>query len=213
MNPIILTTVTVLANAIVTGIIVYLIQKKIESSYSKKLEEFRASLQYSIFEQQTKFAKVHPKRVKIIENLYKKFMDFDQALDEWILESGFGRFKKSRINMVDYNIQKSENVREKLEGFWNYCEANRLFLPANLINQIWDIYHKASGSHSDVSVLLIYDSDDITSVSTEKDSTFLDSEQTELLLAQSYLKVKSQTEKLEEIYKSVADTTDRENNQ
>jgi len=43
MNPINLMLHTVVANAIVTGIIVYLIQKRIERTYTKQMEEFRAS--------------------------------------------------------------------------------------------------------------------------------------------------------------------------
>src|SRR3972149_615711 len=84
MNPIILMIVTVLANAIVTGIIVYLIQKRIESSYTKKLEEFRARLQLSNFEQQTKFAKIHAKRVEALENLYQKFVIVSVGFTEMI---------------------------------------------------------------------------------------------------------------------------------
>ena len=55
---------TSLTSAVISGVVVYLIQKSIENSFIKKMEEFRASIQYSLFEQQTKFTKNYQKAQK-----------------------------------------------------------------------------------------------------------------------------------------------------
>jgi len=128
MNPLTLTILTVVANAIVTGIIVYLIQKKIESSFAKQMEEFKASLQYSNFEQQTKFVKSHEKRTEIIVTLHQKF-------------SLFARACETMIHARD--IKQQALVMEKLSDFWRYFLANRLFLPDSFEAEIWKIFGNA----------------------------------------------------------------------
>jgi hypothetical protein len=128
MNPITLMILTVLANATITGIIGYFIQKKIENSFAKKIEEFRASLQYSIFEQQTKFAKIHPKRVEILENLHQKFILFADTCGKM---------------MHERDIKQQVDVTGKLIGFWEYFVANRLFMPDSLESEIEKIFTEA----------------------------------------------------------------------
>ena len=75
--------VTVLGNAVVTGVIVFLFQKRTENSFARKLEEFKAHLAYSNFEQQQRFSAMHPKRVETLEILYKKYYDFFEVFGEW----------------------------------------------------------------------------------------------------------------------------------
>ncbi len=112
---------TVLANAIVTGIIVYLIQKKIENSFAKKMEEFKSSLQYSNFEQQTKFARIHEKRTETLETLHQKFALFANTCEKMIHAK---------------DIEQQANVMGKLIDFWQYFLANRLFIPDSLEAEI-----------------------------------------------------------------------------
>ncbi len=126
MNTITTVVVTVLANAIVTGIIVYFLQKKIEHSFARKMEEFKASIQYSIFEQQTKFKMIHEKRVEALESLCGKYKVFCEAmrkdLDKFSTSYFFianDRKLLGKFGFIPF---------QRLSEFWEYFEKNRLFL-------------------------------------------------------------------------------------
>ena len=112
MNPITLMLLTVVANALVTGIIVYLIQKKIEHAYTKQMEEFKASIQYSLFEQQTRFTRIHEKRAETLETLYQKFSLFADAFI-WILSNVLvvGNNYKMDYSKYSFNRRLLEDFR------------------------------------------------------------------------------------------------------
>src|SRR6266540_2226555 len=115
MNPTEIILLTALVNIIITGLIsgvaVYRIQRKIDSSFASKLEKFRAGLQYSNFEQQTKFAATYPKRVEALQALYEKYRTFQRAFGDW-----------SRA-MGDEMQHKKELDQKLHEGRRNYVEG------------------------------------------------------------------------------------------
>jgi hypothetical protein len=53
--------VNLITTGVFLGIVIYVIQKKID-----------ANIQKSLFEHQTKFARLHEKRAEVLETLYKK---------------------------------------------------------------------------------------------------------------------------------------------
>lgn len=142
MNTIETIILTVLANAIVTGIIVYLIQKKIESSFAKKMEEFRANLQYSNFEQQTKFVRSHEKRVATLESLHEKYLVFVECTLKEFEEADtfyFGdREKDFPFDEIDF-----EDPFRKLEDFRKYLGSNRHYLPDDIVEGIENIHRNS----------------------------------------------------------------------
>lgn len=150
MDPITAIIVTVLANAVVTGVIVYFIQKRVESTFAKKLEEFKAKLQYSSFEEQTKFVQLHTQRVETLQTLYKKFVLFTVTLGDWVRLMAVDGRDKLKIEDGEYE-KLSEAASELLEDFMRFFQANRLILTTKLIVEITDIYLKASDTR-----LLVY---------------------------------------------------------
>ena len=127
MNPVELMLLTVLANAIVTGIIVYLIQKRIERSYTMQMEEFKANLQYSNFEQQTKYKEIYTKRVKALEDIFQKFAAYKTALQRFAIDTKQHIRSKKKYEPSEYEALR-DDVMTKLRDFKDFYEKSRLFL-------------------------------------------------------------------------------------
>jgi len=75
MDPILLMVLTVAANALVTGIIVFIFQKRMESSIIRKN-----------FEHQVKFSKFYNKSLEVIETLRQKMILFRTVVIESNIE-------------------------------------------------------------------------------------------------------------------------------
>lgn len=123
MDTIIAIFATVLANAVVTGIIVHRFQKR-----------FEAKLQFSNFEQQTKFARLHAKRMEVLENWYQKFREFEDALNKWIAQLQHAK-EESAFDITD----ESRAITAKWEEFEDYYEANILFIPYSLLEKMGEV--------------------------------------------------------------------------
>lgn len=122
---------------LISGIAVYRIQRKIDSSFAEKLEKLKADLAYSNFEQQTKFVKVYQKRIEILRDLYQKFKVFCDTLTEWVFE--IIKLKEKNISVDP--MEKGLIAPAKLNDFAKYFDANRHDLPDSInreINRIWE---------------------------------------------------------------------------
>jgi hypothetical protein len=151
---------TALTNAVVSGILIYYLQKRTESLFAEELEEFKSTLQMSLekfksnlqmsleefkanlqkssFEHQTKFSLVHAKRVETLQTLYKKTVLFSE--DFLYLTRQVGRFSDFVGNKIDTNESDYERLAEKLLDFKVFFIENRLFLPDEIIKKIESIY-------------------------------------------------------------------------
>ena len=123
MDPVTTIIVTVLANAVVTGIIVYFVQKK-----------FEVRLQKSLFEYQTRFSKTYQDRVETLANLYQKFtvyrIDFSHMVEEG---SKLGYRPEKLSEAVSTLIEEN---RRKYEDFTKFYENNRLYLSDSTCAQV-----------------------------------------------------------------------------
>src|SRR5687767_2658400 len=90
-----------IVTAIITGTFVFLIQKRIENSYNEKLEKFKAELQSSYFEHQTKFVSTHAKRVETLQTLYKKLVLYYDSFDYMVTQASYAYASKpEKINIT-----------------------------------------------------------------------------------------------------------------
>ncbi len=201
MNPIATIIVTVLANAVFTGVIVYLFQKN-----------FEAKLQKSLFEHQTKFSKTYKDRMETLENLYQKFIiykaDFSHVVDEG---SKLGYFPERISATVSTMIIEN---RRKYEEFRTYFEKNHLFLSDNTCTEIRSLL--ARHDLMDMAIYMYFDdipeglvklgNSAIKTLNFEVDikSDFERPDFLSLIL-QTEKEVQSQAETLERLYKSVAE--------
>jgi len=132
--------INIMITSIISNLVFYRYQKRIESSFAEKLEETKASLAYSIFEQQTKFTTNYARRVETLDTLYKKFVAYNNALED--LVSTKTEFVETIIEENEWN-QKRDNVNKLLKDFGQYYKDNRLFLPALITENISELYSEA----------------------------------------------------------------------
>lgn len=176
--------VNIIITGLVGGIVIYTIQKKID-----------ATIQKSLFEHQTKFVQLHAKRIETLETLYQKFRIFTFALEKLISTTNWARIKRQEINQETYK-ENEKNVQRALYDFWNYFNANRLYLSSELIHEIWIIYHDVGIDNA--TILAALDPDEMP-----------DSHEAQLNASTKINtianRIYSQTDKLENLYKSVAE--------
>ncbi len=134
--------VTVLANAIVTGIIVYLIQKKIESSFVKKMEEFRANLQKSSAEHQIKFSRNYPKTLEVLEAYHQKLYECSRFCSQ--LHSRLLRALREKQTLEDKELLERKHQYFRIfMDFTTYLSNNRLYLPDEILRELEKIKSRA----------------------------------------------------------------------
>jgi hypothetical protein len=98
---ILFTIFNIIFTGLVGGIVIYVIQKKID-----------ATIQKSLFEHQTKFSAIHSKRVETLETLYQKFIiyktDFENIMNEGSRADFIDEQGKTRLRYTG----KEERVKD-----------------------------------------------------------------------------------------------------
>ena len=211
---------TAILTATFTGLVIFFLQKRVENSFAKKLEEFKANLQLSNFEQQTKFVKLHEKKVEVLETLYRMFLPIPTEYNNYTIEELYSY--SENIPLLE-SIQKQrsspvnvENLRVKLDEFWNYFVSNRVFFSDKTIDEIEGIYRKTQALIKIVPsyVLLLLNFGDFgTEVihDIDKELKTLDLKITQIDKKEDFLvfvheladEMKRQAKKLEKLYRSV----------
>jgi hypothetical protein len=116
--------VTALANAIVVGILVHRIQKK-----------FEVTIQESLFEHQTKFARNHPRTLEVMETLNQKLSVYSKGFLKMVYEvESFLESGTLNIGIDDFK-KNNQQLDELLESF----EQSKLFLPSRLDSELENI--------------------------------------------------------------------------
>jgi len=211
----------IIISGLVGGIVIYVIQKKID-----------ATIQKSLFEHQTKFSAIHPKRMEALENLCRKFVVYQTEFRTMILNA-------FRVDYVDKHgktqIKKNRGIEEtvkqictvvsggmldnekKFTDFRTYFETNRIFLAPPTCTEIDNILSRHDSIEWAMQIYL----EDVPVEGLEfsrreikelfKIEIDADSERKEYLTLvyqltnRLYDEVNRQAEKLEKLYKSVAD--------
>lgn len=131
MNPITTIIVTVLGNAIVTGIIVYFIQKK-----------FEAKLQKSLFEHQTKFSRTYPKTLEVLETLHQKLLNYSSSCSVLMyqIESKISGWQ-AILSDEEFRT-KEQDLLTKFAGCSAYLDENRIYIPDRSIGELENIINE-----------------------------------------------------------------------
>ena len=225
---------TVLANAIVTGIIVYFFQKK-----------FEANLQKSLFEHQTKFSRNYAKQVETLETLYQNYIIYKTDFNNMTLEamradfidehgktqlrklSGFFEERvEQRFKQISTAV--SSRIAEnglKFKDFKTYFENNSIFLSPDTCSVIHNILDRYFMMEWAMQIFL----DDVPEEFVDNARRYIkelfeidmksDLERPEIatlfanLIVRLDDEVNTQAEKLEKLYKSVADTANKEHDE
>jgi hypothetical protein len=142
----------ILVDVILTGIVVYAIQKKIEDRHARNMEEFRAKLQYEVFERQAKFPEVHAKRVKILEEYYRLFSEMIPILSDLVGDVMTSKTGGAVLNKEMFE-ERGNKVSEKLEQCRSYLQKNEIYLSRALFDELLAVSAKAFRSYRYVKTL------------------------------------------------------------
>ena len=132
---------TVLANAIVTGIIVYLIQKRIERSYTIQMEEFKSNLQRSAVEHEIRFSKIYPKTLEVLEIYHQKLFYLSKLCFRAYMSIPEAEDNNQPLEPDDIQEKKKE-IFEAIADVTNWYRDHRLHLPDSLTKEVGEITDK-----------------------------------------------------------------------
>lgn len=209
-----------LATAIITGIVIFFLQKRMENSFAEKLETFKTNLQSSLFEHQTAFSRTYLKRGDSLEALYQKFVNFSEDFKRICFDVTFpyGKSFKEEPNITPDDYQ---NCETKLNDFWQDFTKNRLYLPSELVFEISEIYWY---SKNILSLLLLiipsnkFDADLIKFImntslrETPLNENMVNWEKPDFsfLLTQMIIQIELQVQKLDRLYKLAIEAKNEE---
>lgn len=132
---------TAILTAAFTGVIVFLFQKRIENSFARKLEDYKADLQKSAAEHQIKFSRNLPKALDVLEAYHKKLADcaqFCHQLSFFILRALQGK------QLEEAEMQEKRNIFFRLLlDLGEYSANNRLYLPDEINQELAKIKDRA----------------------------------------------------------------------
>ena len=104
-------------------------ETRLKADAEIEIERLKSALQMAATEHQVRFSKMHEKRAKVIENLYKMLTDVYWEGQHFVMTS--------ENSPMDYQKKKFASVEPKLlETFW-FLEHNRIFLPKDLCAMLY----------------------------------------------------------------------------
>ena len=89
---------TVVLSALTTGVVVYVFQKRTEARYAKRE-----------FEDQLKFRELYLKRVKVLEELYQKFVAYKNSVLVLILHAKDCIKSKKKYKVKEYKVDRDNS--------------------------------------------------------------------------------------------------------
>lgn len=150
---------------VISGFIVWLIQRVIALFFSHNLEKFKSDLQKEALTHQIRYETMHAERAQVTKNLYAKL-----TMTHRDLGSLMSMFQAAGdISQVE----KTKKAAESANEFTDYFEQNKIFLDKKLASKIevlsktfrsaWIKYdtHKMLNNHSNESMKYWEDSWDI----------------------------------------------------
>ena len=115
----------------------FFIQKLIEKSANKRLEEFKSTLSLL----QSKQTSLHNKRLEIIEKLYNKLVELNNAMA--ILTHPL---KQTNKDFEEYEKELTENASSSYNSFNSFYQKNKIYFKENtneIIDEILEGFHTA----------------------------------------------------------------------
>lgn len=198
---------TVVLNGLVTGIIVVWFGKRLESRLGRQN-----------FEYQTKFTQVHAKRIETLEYLYLKFVKAAKKFSSLMVEA-FEAYN----TIYELEVSKHRDVELEIDDAGKYFLNNRLFLDAKTITEIEGVFDRQTLFRFLIKYIEAYAKSPspeqvehiryfITQLHLDENMDMEKELETGDLVAVVFNFagiMANDVERLEHLYKSVADTTDK----
>lgn len=130
---ILMTIFNVVFTGLVGGIIVHVIQRRID-----------ATIQKTLFEYQARFTRDFSKTLEVLENLNNRFLNFRNLFNLFVLSyRPWGEDLEEETPNPELK-SKIADIYTAMMEFSSYFKSNRLFLSYELINEVWDIDFRTS---------------------------------------------------------------------
>ncbi len=129
---------TVTINALVTGVIIFLFQKRVERREATKA-----------FQEQTKFKRFHEKRAETLEALYPKFRLFSDELNNLLQVAFIG------TNEFEVDPAVLEDIKKNMQIFGQYLDDNKILLETKEAYDLHNIYWSFHSIHAIISFLYV----------------------------------------------------------
>lgn len=143
--------IPLLLNITVTGILLYVFQKVIDERAAKRLEEFKANLQLTTVEHETRFSRLHTDRAKVIAEFYKRLSKVERSLS--LSAQGIhlhADLEQPWEKAVDESRKSFENTLDNVSQFEEYFQENRIFLSNPLCEKIEFLLQEIFAALSDL---------------------------------------------------------------
>jgi hypothetical protein len=117
------------------GIASYWIQKSIDNSASKRLEEFKGTLNLM----HSKQTSLHDKRLSVIESMYVKLVDLDYSMRTLTNPLKFDTANDTEVKLI-------QSSNEKFQDFNMYFERNKIYFSVktcDVLNNIREQFYSA----------------------------------------------------------------------
>jgi hypothetical protein len=205
--------INIIISSIVSNFMFYRYKKRIETSFAE-----------SLFEHQTKFERHHQKTSETLESLYQIIIVISDKYEKTVY--GCTNFYKNNLEFIHFmdmqylnlEMKDIEYLKSKSDEFSSCFNSNRLYLSPSSIRAIKSIHHRVDGLIQVVPhyVKLLFDFDDTSpefmyrlNESIEKldlgSHRIVDIWGFMLLFSDFVEEMNRQAEKLEFLYKSIAD--------
>jgi hypothetical protein len=128
--------------AISTGVFLR-VQKNIELSFAKQLEEFRVTLQKSLAEHQIKFSTTYPKTLEVLQGFFEEFQAAAIAFNILCQEPSPDERDKQKT-YPRYELEKNDTYQSLIIDCSVYFYNNRHYLADSIASEIETILETAS---------------------------------------------------------------------
>jgi hypothetical protein len=178
----------ILVNLILTGVLLYVFQRVIDERSARRLEEFKAELKSTAFERETKFSKLHEKRLQVLAELYRKLSHVNSNLSAMKLTAESGIPDDHMKLLID-------DFNKAIDEFSAYLSENRLYLPDHLCDQLYLYWAYSIGVWSNLSTSYITN-DHSTRVNEGKEAYMEDARQS---LIKASVKIREKLDPLNKV--------------
>ncbi len=131
---------------------------------ANKVENLRSSLERGLFEHQTRFSRLHDRRLEVIAEVYSRIVAVEEAARLLVVplrEAGTEPESDSRQRVIDEYNQ-----------LWTYFSRHRIFLPSDLSDELEELTKRMRRAMDEFIRLRI--SDDSGMVRSEGTRTWLE---------------------------------------
>ena len=121
--------IAVIVDVILTGLIVFYFQKRLESKLGRENTEH-----------QIRFADLYAKRVKTLEQFYEKYVVFENAIEEMSSNARAFMVVNDQPGQEEIYKRDHQDMSTKFEDLRYFYDKNKLFLSSSANEVILDVF-------------------------------------------------------------------------